>query len=214
MGRQREQPEPTITHIHFEPWEGLSYAGLVCRLLVVGDSHYADGPRGRDFTQILTADYAAGRLRHRFWTQISQVVSGEPHSQLDREAVWDRIAFYNYVQEIVVARPGEAPPDAMFRCSEPAFFEVLDRLRPTHVLALGNRLWERMPPLEDESLSAIFGGERRQYGWYRREAGMVFAMGIPHPSWAFSAPRWHSVVRDFLAVTTTAGPAGTPTASA
>lgn len=186
--------------VRFLPWCGKNYCKSYPRLLVLGESHYSDRLEDPNFTQRLTAQYAAGKFNHRFWTQIGQVVTGKPHWEINRKAFWDSISFYNYVQDITVNAPGYGPPESAFLRSENAFWEVLDLLKPTHLIALGDRLWTHMPEFGNESATAPLGGQSRQYGYYIRNWGQVIAVSIKHPSWGFSAQVWHPVVRDFLAI--------------
>lgn len=185
-------------YVHFLPWQGRSFTEQDRRLLILGESHYSDQAEDREFTRQLTEEYASGLFNHRFWTQIGQAVTGKRHWEIDRRVFWNQIAFYNFVQVIAADRPRQAPTAEMFRQSEGAFFEVLDDLQPTHLLALGYRLWTHMPQLVDENLKFNCDDIDYQFGEYRRTWGHVLAMSMQHPSTAFSAPRWHPVVRKFL----------------
>ncbi len=77
----------------------------------------------------------------------------------------------------------------------------MDILKPTHMLAMGYRLWGNMPSLEDENLTFKFEESSYPYGFYSRDWGRVAVMVIKHPSTAFAAPQWHRVINQFLAVT-------------
>ena len=54
----------------------------------------------------------------------------------------------------------------MFARSERAFFEVISKLTPTHVLALGYRLWEQMPAFESECRPLQVGARMSDCGRY------------------------------------------------
>ncbi|MEA2977487.1 MAG: hypothetical protein QOF19_3007 [Alphaproteobacteria bacterium] len=191
-------PQTDIRHVHFLPWKGRDYENQSVRILILGESHYSSQDESSDFTERLTLQYMNGEWNHRFWTQISQAITGKSAREIDRHKFWNSVAFYNYVQTIGVSQPREKPSDALFHESEPAFFEVLDCLRPTHMLAFGFRLWERLPALEDESLSFVCDGQPHRYGNYRRSWGRVLATAIRHPSSAFSAPQWYPTICQFL----------------
>ena len=186
------------TRIRFLPWEGHEYRKQAVRILILGESHYSSHREARNFTQRLTRQYIAGDWNHRFWTQVSQANTGKSYAEIDRREFWNSVALYNYVQAIGVRYSRQKPADVLFRQSEAAFFQVLDQLRPTHVLALGYRLWERLPALEDEALSFVCHGGRHQYGRYRRVWGTILATAIHHPSSGFSAPQWYPVICKFL----------------
>lgn len=192
-------------HIHFQPWRGTAYGtdrtGRTARILLIGESHYSDGPEDSDFTQITIEKFLGGEWKGRFWTQICQTLTGKPHREVDRCRVWHSISFYNYVQEIVGSRPRMAPSKLMFQCSETAFWETVDLLEPTHLLVLGYRVWQNMPPLVDESLELSLSGRKHQYGQYVRGWGTSFAMAIKHPSsMGFSYQEWYPVVQKFLSL--------------
>src|SRR4051794_18661384 len=77
----------------------------------------------RDSTITLTDQYVRGKFRHRFWTNIMQVVTGGPYWNIDRDEFWSSVSFYNYVQMPVAEGPGVAPTPEMFGLSELAFFK-------------------------------------------------------------------------------------------
>jgi hypothetical protein len=185
-------------HIYFYPWEGKNFRQNKLRLLILGESHYGKSNETRDFTWRLTDEIIKGEIRGRFWTQIAQAITGRSRWEINRAQFWNSVSFYNYVQQIVADKARVAPTPEMFHRSEPAFFETIDFLRPTHLLAMGYRLWSRMPALANEGLHFSIDGKRYQYGEYRRDWGRVLAMSIKHPSSAFSAPVWHPVIKRFL----------------
>jgi hypothetical protein len=187
-----------VRWIHFLPWQGSAFPEKADRrLLVLGESHYSDAPEDEDFTRSVVRQYVSGAENRAFLTNIAQAITGKPHWEIDRLEFWNSVAFYNYVQETVIE--GRRPTVKMFRDSEAAFFEVIDLLRPSHVLALGTRLWECMPPLQNEKLNFECGGQRHQYGEYRRAAECILAMHIVHPSsGGFSSREWYPVIQKFL----------------
>jgi len=186
-------------HIYFEPWIGRYYRKRPRpRILVLGESHYEASIQNRDFTRKLTEQFVRGDWAHRFWTNISQVISGRHHTEIDRAATWHGIAFYNYIQVIAANRPRKAPTPQMFSDAEPAFFELLAKLRPTHVIVCGFRLWCDLPPFGGRT--GTFRQGRRVHPWGEYVVGghVIRAMPICHPSTGFSAPHWNPAVRRFL----------------
>ena len=189
-----------FNHIHFLPWKGDRYNENRCRLVILGESHHGQpGDNDRQFTRQVTEDYVNG-WNHRFWSQLGQAVTGKPHWDIDRREFWNSVAFYNYVQVIAAAGPGRSPTEQMFSQSEPAFWEMLDTLKPSHLIACGYRLWRHMPALGDENLTIVCNGTSHPFGYYPRPWGSTAAMVIKHPSWGFSAPYWHPAIRQFLAL--------------
>ena len=198
-----------LNKCQFEPWVGNNYwkgfeGGL--RLLILGESHYGDGPPDRSLTQRLTCEYAEGRWNHRFWTGIMQVVAGRNKTAIDRMPFWQSVAFYNFIQEFV-AGPRMRPASEAWRSARPAFDAVLEALRPQALLILGVRLWNTLPQAAPESPHSeregppLGAGEVGGTSWvYRLPNGHeVLAAGIHHPSSiGFSWERWHPVVSALL----------------
>ena len=206
----------------FEPWIGANYwdgfAGGP-RLLILGESHYGDGPPKRDCTQRYTCQYAQGKWNHLFWTGIMQTVLGHPRAEIDqgvhingdlgivmnRESFWHSVAFYNYIQELLPG-PGQAPPAPAWRAARPAFEVVLEVLEPQALLIVGRRLWDHIPgPTlcnghQDYVYGPLYEGELDGHAWvYQIPNGHVVAAGMHAPAARdFRWERWHPVVSALL----------------
>ena len=210
----------------FEPWVGDNYCDGFAggpRLLILGESHYGEGPPERDFTQSLTCEYAEGQWTCRFWTGIMQTVLGHPRAEIEqgvdiqpinggdpipmnRESFWQWVALYNYIQVLL---PDRATPPTPEECQAArlAFEAVLEALEPQALLILGRRLWNCLPgptpgsghqEYEGPCLNA---GELDGHAWvYQLPNGhQVLAAGIHHPSApGFRWQRWHPVVCGLL----------------
>ena len=178
----------------FSPWVGKEYNANTKRLLILGESHYGPPSMPGNSTILLTREYAEGLWNHRFWTNIMQAVLGKPHCEIDRVEFWNRVAFYNYVQQPVAETAGVAPTPDMFLASKAAFFSVLSELAPTSILVLSKRLWENLPSEGRPGLSISIGDTTRETWLYPIDGGEVLASWIPHPSWGFSWRRWHPLI--------------------
>jgi hypothetical protein len=180
-----------MSEAFFEPWVGDKYEAAGERLLILGESHYGPPSMPGNSTKALTQEYAEGLWNHRFWTNIMQVVLGQPHWEIDRADFWGIIAFYNYVQQPVAETAGVAPTSEMFSSSKAAFFSVLERLAPKSILVLSKRLWENLPS-EGRPGPIIFSREAGRGTWiYPYSGGEALASWIPHPSYGFSWRQWH-----------------------
>ncbi len=189
--------------VYFRPWIGKNYKSpklVGTRLLVVGESHYVDPtkpPPGPDLTEDVVRWHHDGDKRAALFTKIAQTVIG--NEEVDQQAFWEDIAFYNYVQEPAADRPGKAPTQKMFAGGRMPFFEVLSVLQPKHALALGQRLWCEMPEFEGDGDSLIVESSEIWYGQYQVRGSHCLAGGINHPSSrGFSWCHWHPVVARFL----------------
>lgn len=185
---------------YFEPWIGCNYGTSINRLLILGESHYGSTSMSGNSTKVLTQQYVDGVWTHRFWTNIMQVVNGQPYWEIDRAEFWGRVAFYNYVQQPVAEMAGIAPTPEMFIASKEAFLSVLDRVTPKGILVLSKRLWENLPS-EGTRGQDIHCGEVERETWiYPFNGGEALATWLPHPSYGFSWSRWHPLVLALLSV--------------
>ena len=215
--------------IHFEPWEGERYGrtnelGLPQRLLVLGESNYGARERPElDRPGITTEEVKevfdpSCPYRYRLFTSLFKASCGEErdathHSELEKFC--HAIAFYNFVQEMMPAR-GDRPTAEQWKRAADPFFECLDKLKPSHVVACGFGLWDGLPTkgfsgLSGETAQDIWGllpeqGKRPSdrpnpgdwIGRYKHAGGSCLILRIKHPSVAFKAARWRPVFRRFF----------------
>jgi hypothetical protein len=173
-------------------------------LLVLGESHYGEDEPNRNWTIECIENFVSGVWNHRFWTNIGQVITGQKHWYVDRTEFWNSIAFYNYVQEVAATGPRQSPTRDMFRRGEGPFFEVISALKPSHVIALGHRLWCHMPAFTSDCSPVRAGNRESECGRYATVDGRhhALAIRIQHPSSGFSPRAWHPLVCEFLRLKT------------
>lgn len=183
--------------VRFLPWVGSDYV-TGKGLLVMGESHYSRNVNEpRNFTQQLTADYVAGNMKHRFWTRVARVITGCALTRPEARAYWRQLSFYNYIQGIVGPTARHRPSDASWRNSEEAFYAVLSRLRPAHLLVLGVELWRRSPPGVSAQPPLTLDHPKRRYDV--ADGHLTRATYVPHPaSFGFSWRKWHPVVSQLV----------------
>ncbi|SHK16271.1 hypothetical protein SAMN02745216_02988 [Desulfatibacillum alkenivorans DSM 16219] len=186
-----------MENVYFKPWVGSQYGTGKDRILLLGESHYADRKPSPSFTIDLTQEYIDGELRHRYWTQIMQVVSGKRHWDIDKHSFWHEVAFYNFIQDVVGDSAGKPPTSQLIENSVVPFFEVLSELKPTHLLVLSKRLWGYLPSDGKQGSDLVIENDKRETRIYNIPGGEVKATWLPHPSY-FSAPKWHPWVVAFL----------------
>lgn len=186
--------------LFYEPWVGDRYDKSSPRLLLLGESHYGADADQPDATIKNTQFYVDDKMNHRFWTNTMKTVLG-PNSSVSRSEFWNGVAFYNYVQESVGAEPGDRPTKDQFKDSEAAFYEVLDRLQPQAILALGKTLWLNMPGTSERSRrgpTLDVAGEELDSWVYSHSEGTALTTWIRHPS-RFFAWRSHDVANALIA---------------
>lgn len=140
-----------MSKIRFQPWIGERYAeaelyGL--RILLLGESHYGKGDEDSAFTRRVVKKWGQEK-RHRFFTITARFIlrqgQGNRLSSAQRREFWDKVAFYNYVQEIVGKKARIRPTREMWKRSEQSYYKVLHDLKPDLVVVLGKQLAKNLP---------------------------------------------------------------------
>jgi len=143
----------------FKPWIGEEYyhQGLYgLRILFLGESHY--GTKGNETSE--TTINVVKRLAlceercHRFFTTTAKLAlfkgSKDSISRNERKELWNKVAFYNYIQEFVADKARKRPSDEMWLFSEKAFLNVVEELQPQLIVILGKELNKNLPLLPND----------------------------------------------------------------
>ncbi len=213
-----------MNNIIFEPWVGKNYATTGYqgkKILVLGESHYcinelAKGGRCYpickkeqmnnacfSFTQVVVrkAVYGyQGDPELRCFVTFERAVAGKELSQQEREAFWEKVVFYNYVQYALPA-PGISPNKEHLGKSQKLFLELLEKYMPDYIIVWGARLYNRLPECGGHALKLDVSNEYTADVWvYPINGKNIPALKIYHPSmprgknWHF----WHEVIDIFL----------------
>lgn len=171
----------------FDPWIGREYSSASrVRWLVLGESHYGKaGEETPDFTSgVIRSNVFNGR--YRFFTMIAKLLLGrQPGTYLtdaDLHSLWERIAFYNFVQCFVGDSARIRPRQEMWRAAQAPFLQVLDTLSPTHVLVLGWELWRYLPEGSGERVVDLTDGTRYAFREYAVGSEVCVTGCVKHPS--------------------------------
>ena len=121
----------------FNPYVGQNYYNrgpFGRRVLVLGESHYGGTENEYpEFTQWVVENFGRHR-RHRFFTTVQKVIQGTARGHRlpdeQRACFWPTVAFYNYVQSIVGARPRARPTEEMWQGAQLPFLNLLEAVRP------------------------------------------------------------------------------------
>jgi len=130
------------------PWIGKNY--LQNRILILGDSHYATNQEAeREFedpySTIETIKAVIEKGPYSFYNGLYNLFNLD--TQKDIEEFWSKIAFYNFVQEIMKSvhqKPSTANRMEAWKC----LAKVASVLRPAYILFLGIRNWYGTHALE------------------------------------------------------------------
>lgn len=144
--------EEKVTEPFFRPFIGVDYwqpTRFSKRLLVVGESHYLEKPQDNhpDFVPDLLKSVVNKRLmrgwRTPYYSNVFYLLVGKRGRDVEQsewEAVWQSLAFYNFVQTDRLTRPLERPTKSEWRNSFVPFKSVLAKLRPERVILTGRML--------------------------------------------------------------------------
>src|SRR5437870_15307 len=126
--------------VTFEPWkppgEDPRFNGL--RLLVLGESHYDEGKTyspevQKEFTKDIVKRWGTEAEGYqRFFANVYRTFNdGDAHhTSDDYRNFWNKVFFYNYVQELVPGGARERPRAQVWPNSADAFHWVLDDVKP------------------------------------------------------------------------------------
>ncbi|GJH40595.1 hypothetical protein RCZ04_11450 [Capnocytophaga sp. HP1101] len=165
------------------------------KVLVLGESHYsadAEGNASLDdptFTNYIVQEfknYQKGEREHANWmrtfTKFAKVFHNGELSADEIVDFWERVVFYNYVQE-PMAGPRQSPTTEQFAKSEKAFWEVLETYQPDIIVVWSHRLWINMPYTgEYRSKENTLINKGKGFYYYKVGNKEIAAMYISHPS--------------------------------
>lgn len=167
-------------------------------LCVLGESHYCGSPEAigscdPDITTEVVEELALAGS-HRFFTNITQVLTGRKKWQLtpsELSDLWGSLVFYNYVPMYVAAGPRVRPSAEMFQRGADPFFQLMTDLKPDAVLVCGFALWWWV-------LTGWpgFAGNPAELDFH--QFGPALAARMMHPSAGFSSAEWRPTVLALL----------------
>lgn len=213
-----------FNHVNFLPWVGDNYAQGVgnaqLKLLVLGESHYCDRRANGtcfqcskenlqpdcisqtiDTVSDFVNDYA-GHGYQQTYLSFERALAGKVIDQKEREELWGKLVFYNYVQ---YAQAGTRQFDytgGLYDSAE-AFREVLEEYMPDRIIVWGDRLYKILPDWGGSG-SELFTEENvfgpRPMWIYEVKGKKIPALCVYHPSspngkaWKV----WHQYYKNFL----------------
>ena len=184
----------------------------LCRLLIVGLSHYspnADQIRDPKFTHNLLDEVIRGDVKIPYFSKIASLFQ-DPNGQLYSPAeFYPLVAFYNYLPDHFKDPKLPIREDLYTTESTVEFFYmVLKEIKPTHVLITGKSLWRMLPstpqPKPEKNLKLPLSGNLHadeRHAWWYPTGGDNHALvaGIYHPSsFSFNAKEIRQWTPNFL----------------
>lgn len=148
--------------LFFEPWIGRDYAKIrqqqeagafefddwTYPYHVLGESHYGKPHEQQpNLTRSIveTCGYSSTHGKcSAFFAKVLKIVRADEHPELERKQHWDKLAFSNYIQDLMPG-PGVAPSPEQWERGRLAFGQQLKATRSMVLLVLGQRLWNNLP---------------------------------------------------------------------
>ena len=140
---------------------GPNYGTSSPKILILGESHYErEGSDQNTFTQGVIRSWAVGeRGTTKFFTTIAKVLSGNLDTFMpksEKAEFWNKVAFYNYIQEVVGKEPRDRPNEAMWERAKQPFLQVIDSLSPDIVVVLGAHLSHYINQVKNQCPTVYF----------------------------------------------------------
>lgn len=215
-----------IDELNFQPWISESYLkneGIYGKLLIVGESHYMEDEdeenemeemkdrideeikeienktSSDELTSVIIEGYINKKWNIAFYRNIGLLFNVE-----NRYEVWHNVAFANLIQ-VALKKSDAQPSEEEIKTVIPAFWELLENVKPDKVLICSKRMWTDWMPDDDKRCKSIgsleINGKHSNVWEYKYSQGACKAIGINHPSWkGFSYKDWGPIVKEFLAM--------------
>ena len=193
--------------VKFIPWVGSEYAQGINgkRVMVLGESHYCADES--DAVPQLTINIIHHILNPNnehegfmnTYTKFGRALAGKEQYDKDREAMWNSVVFYNFVQ-VPISEARKAPEKQVFVAAESPFFTVLEQYRPDCVIVWGSRLYNNLPRKGYQTEDLVLSDGKSIETWaYKLASGhIVYLLPITHPSAAFTPEYWNEAINKFI----------------
>ncbi|WP_251619838.1 hypothetical protein [Odoribacter lunatus] len=195
-----------MKNVKLKPWVGKNYRqGFQGRkIMVLGESHYADHPCGENFTSEIVADnFLNPQVERKGWmntyTKFERAMLGRELSQEERMEFWDSIMFYNYIQEPLCG-PRLKPTREQYIAAQEPFIEILEEFHPDGVIVWSERLYNALPQCGQQGDSIIVQSAEEVETWkyFLSDGHEISVLPIQHPSSGFSWDYWYPILSKFI----------------
>ena len=213
-----------MKHVNFRPWVGKNYSTTGYngkKILVLGESHYCANElragercsplckkenmlpecfsQTEDVIKWYLNDYT-GEPFQRTFVCFERALAGKELSQEEREAFWQDVMFYNFIQ-YAQSGPRVKPQQEHWANSELAFKEILEQYMPDYIIVWGVRLYNGLPDWNGVGSKLFINEHDNTDIWtYTINGKQIPAIKVHHPSsptgksWAY----WHEFYKKFL----------------
>ena len=174
--------------VAIRPWVGKNYKKQDIKILILGES--TNGPD--DLTNTEIDDQIQwiinGNWKHAFYTKIlncfssqSKLNEGFKNTKENRQIFWNDVCFYEYIQE-KLSKPREKVKKELWDSAKEPFKEVLTKLKPDIVLAIGNETYDNLPQEGDGWKTISKAGTCMETWLYKINRRQIYVCKLKHPS--------------------------------
>ena len=212
--QQNSQKDFTESPIYLQPWIGADYEYGINghKVLVLGASHYAQSEEWNpEFTIQMVRDYYLNMEVERepwmrTYTKFERALAGYEVPITERNALWDKFMFWNFIQEPMNG-PNKSQPsdDAIYR-GQDAFLEILSTYQPDRIIVWGDGLYGWLPDRGQQGDTIKLQEPWKDGKFYEIETweyplpnGLVCkVLPITHPARDFAWDYYHLFIKQLL----------------
>lgn len=216
MTNHQSATSVAVPGVAFHPWVGTEYASSGLdgkKILILGESFYGpldpvDAANLPSFAEVVVRGYITRPAGLRLFRTVEKLFGRTPGADAaERLAFWNRVAFGNFIQDVLVDRTSEhRPTEQQWSAARPCFLDLLDALRPDAVLVLGEGVWMSLSTphfLNSKPVASAMksdGSEPFLYEWTMPAGYKVRATWVNHPtgSFGFRLDKWAPRVQTLL----------------
>lgn len=195
-----------IQGLKWLPWIGTNYNNSENKVLIVGESHYAENRPERlaefdniNMTRECIDDMGVDNNKYNvnFYQNLHFLLTSNRH--LNTELFWSKVSFHNFIQKTMTTS-STRPEYIDFHNSSATFFELLDLLKPSYCLMCGvssfgavkNNLQNSGFEEVENSAFEMLGGCYPRKLVIKSKANVISNLiFIKHPSHHFSFNDWN-----------------------
>jgi len=170
------------------PWEGTNYNNKYPRILILGLSIY-DKKKSKHVVQEYIEGLINDDWNYPFFTKIQNIFSNPNHWDeitqnnyaLNKKLFWDDVCFYEYIQERM-DNPKQNVPAKYWENAKESLKEILQKLSPDIVIALGYEMYMNLPQDGTEGILINHGNNTMETWKYHTASKDIYVCQVQHPS--------------------------------
>jgi hypothetical protein len=180
------------------PWIGGNYLTTNPRILILGMSTYDKYDPPRTCVRIMIKKASEGERGNwaRYWVRIATLLK-DAVEKTETKDFWDRISFYNYIQEIMDG-PKQNTPEKHWEYAKEVFVEVVKKLMPDIVIVTGYAVFDNLPDECIPGKPISLNGKNLKVCTYHVNDKVINICGIWHPATpGFKYDDWRNLYKKY-----------------